>query len=76
MVKKTTSKKIEREINMAYNVVVNDEYLDNRETYPNMLVFNFFNIESAISFATKILMISDYSVEIIPLNEDSKNGEK
>lgn len=61
---------------MTYNVVVNDEYLDNGATYPNMLVFNFFNIESAISFAKKILMISDYSVEIIPLNEGSNNGEK
>ena len=58
---------------MYFNVVIN-EFQDSLQG--NYLVFHFGNdLEEAKKFAEKILRISDYHVEIIPILEKDEEEE-
>lgn len=55
---------------MFYNVIITDN--EDNEFY-NQLVFSFETLDEALGFAYKVLSISDYSVEILKLEDGVKD---
>ena len=54
---------------MFYNVIVKEL---NNNIYFNSLVFTFYELEEAINFASIILKMSNYCVEILQLEDEGE----
>ena len=52
---------------MYYNVIVKDTITE--EFGSNQLVFTFYNIDDAVSFAKEILIESSYHIEILQFED-------
>lgn len=54
---------------MFYNVIVTDEF---EQEFYNQLVFSFYKLDEALKFVEEILLISNYSIKILKLEDGDK----